>query len=275
MIRIVRSCVAAALTVAVMGIFGGSALAQDSKSGRIFCWKDKSGKVVGCGDKVPLEYQDSATREMDRRGVTRATTESAEDAARRRAQEKETSKQKAEEHKRLAEQKRQDAALLNTFSNDKEIDQKRDRDLQQLDSQLTQLQVSLRNATERYNDAKTRSDTSKDKKLAEALKEDVVKTVSERQRLEQQIAAKEKEKDEIRQRYADQKKRYLELRGEVPAAAVPAVSPSTQKAADQGKADKSQPSPKAANTTKEQFSDAIREKGPKGPTRDSDPSASK
>jgi len=275
MIRTVRSCVAAALTIALMGIFGGSAHAQDSKSGRIVCWKDKSGKVVGCGDRVPPEYQDSATREMDRRGVTRATTESAEEAARRRAQDKETSKQKAEEQKRMADQKRQDTALVNTFSNEKEIDQKRDRDLQQLDSQVTQLQVSLRNATERYTDAKTRSDAgSKDKKLAEALKEDVAKTAAERQRLEQQIAAKEKEKDEIRQRYADQKKRYLELRGEAPSAAAPAASPSTQKAADQGKADKSQSSQKAA-ATKEQVSDAIKERVPKGLTRDSDPTAAK
>lgn len=275
MTRTLHSCAAAALTIALVGIFGGSALAQDGKSGRIFCWKDKSGKVVGCGDKVPLEYQDSATREMDRRGVTRATTESAEEAARRRAQDRETSKQKAEEQKRIAEQKRQDTALLNTFSNEKEIDQKRDRDLQQLELQLTQLQVSLRNASERYNDAKARSDSgSKDTKMAEALKEDVAKTTSERQRLEQQIAAKEKEKDEIRQRYADQKKRYLELRGEAPAAAAPAAGTSTQKAADQGKADKSQSSQKAA-TTKEQVSDAIKQRVPKGLTRDSDPTAAK
>ncbi len=118
------------------------------------------------------------------------------------------------------------------------------------------------------------ANASKDKKLAEALKEDVAKTLSERQRLEQQIAAKEKEKDEIRQRYADQKKRYLELRGEAPAAPVPATASSTQKAADQGKADKSQSSQKAA-TTKEQASDAIKQRVPKGLTKDSDPTAAK
>src|SRR4030095_3246872 len=200
----------------------GSVLAQDKSSGRIVCWKDKSGKIVGCGDKVPLEYQDSATRELDRRGVTRATTESAEEAARRRAQEKETAAQKAEEQRRAAEQKRQDTALLSTFSNEKEIDQKRDRDLQQLDLQLTQIRVSHKNASDRYTEAKARSDSgSKDVKMSEALKEDLAKTAAERQRVEQQIAAKEKEKEEIRQRYADQKKRYLELSGETATAAGP------------------------------------------------------
>jgi hypothetical protein len=216
-----RSLMTAALAAAfalVVGVLGWSAQAPaQDKPARIVCWKDKNGKVVGCGDKVPVEYQDRATQEMDRRGVTRATTESTEDAAKRRAREQEAAKEKAEEAKRLAERKRQDAALLATFSSDKEIDQKRDRDLQQLDLQLDQLKVSLKNATERHTEAKSRSDASKDKKAADMLKEDVTKAAAEQKRLEQSIATKEKEKEDIRKSYADQKKRYLELKGEATA----------------------------------------------------------
>jgi hypothetical protein len=220
MARTGRTLVTAALALAVAGAWFAPVQAQD-KPGRIVCWKDKNGKVVGCGDKVPLEFQDSAQREMDRRGVTRSTTESAEDAAKRRAQEQEAARQKQEETKRLAEQRRQDAALLNTFSSDKEIDQKRDRDLQQLDLQVTQLKVSLKNATERYNEAKSRSAAaaSKDKKTADMLKEDMAKTAAEQKRLEQSISAKEKEKEDIRKSYAEQKRRFLELRGETTAGA--------------------------------------------------------
>ncbi len=227
MITTVRTGVSAALAAVfafvLAGAFGASALAQSKDGkGRIICWKDKSGKVVGCGDKVPQEYQNSATREMDRRGVTRATTESAEDAAKRRAVEQEAAKVRAEDQKRLAEQKRQDAALLNTFSNEKEIDQKRDRDLQQIDLQLTQFKVSLKNATDRHIEAKARSDAgAKDKKTSDMLKDDLTKSAGEKQRLEQTVTAKEKEKDEIRLRYAEQKKRYLELRGGETTAANP------------------------------------------------------
>src|SRR5262245_47638111 len=116
MIRTGRAAAAVALALA-LGFAAGPVLAQgkDGK-GRIVCWKDKSGKVVGCGDKVPPEFQDAATREMDRTGVTRGTTESSEDAAKRRQKEQEVAKTKAEEEKRLAEQRRQDTALLNTFS---------------------------------------------------------------------------------------------------------------------------------------------------------------
>lgn len=220
----ITAALAAVFALVLAGTFGTSALAQSKDGkGRIVCWKDKSGKVVGCGDKVPPEYQDSATREMDRRGVTRGTTESTEDAAKRRAADQEAAKVRAEEQKRLAEQRRQDTALLNTFSNEKEIDQKRDRDLQQIDLQLTQFKVSLKNATDRHTEAKARSDAgSKDQKTLDMLKDDLAKSAGEKQRLEQTVNAKEKEKEEIRLRYADQKKRYLELKGGETTAATPA-----------------------------------------------------
>jgi len=216
-----------AIALAALTAFPSIAPAQSKGDGkgRIVCWKDKSGKVVGCGDRVPPEYQDSATREMDSRGVTRATTESSEDTAKRRAQEQAAAKAKAEEAKRLAEQQRQDSALINTYTSDKEIDQKRDRDLQQADIQMGQMKTSLKNATDRYNDVKARSETAaKDKKgPSDALKDELAQATSEKQRFEQLVAAKEKEREEITRRYAEQKKRYLELRGEAPAATPPST----------------------------------------------------
>ena len=51
--------------------------AAQAQSGKIVCWKDKAGKTVGCGDKVPPEYQDNATSELNKRGVTVKQTEAA------------------------------------------------------------------------------------------------------------------------------------------------------------------------------------------------------
>ena len=63
----IHSLVTALAAAAALMAFSGSALAQASKgSGKIVCWKDKAGKVVGCGDRVPPEFQDSATKELDR-----------------------------------------------------------------------------------------------------------------------------------------------------------------------------------------------------------------
>lgn len=214
---------AAASLAALLGAAGSGV--EDVAAQKIICWKDKSGKVIGCGDRVPPEYQDSAIKELDRRGVTRKTTESAEDAAKRRAHEAELARQKAEENKRLAEQRRQDAALLATFSSAAEIDRKRDRELAQIDMQITQLRVSLKNATERHDEAKKRSAAAQkaNTPVSPVLQDEIAKAASAKQRLEQGIAGKEQEKAEIRRRYDEDKKRYLELRGAV---RVTAPSPS-------------------------------------------------
>src|SRR5215208_204101 len=123
--------------------------AAEAQSGKIVCWKDKSGKVIGCGDKVPPEFQSSATKELDSRGVTRKQTESAEEANRRREKEQDLAKTKVDDDKKALDQKRQDTALLETYASEKEIDAKRDRDLQVLDLQIEQLEGAVKNATQR------------------------------------------------------------------------------------------------------------------------------
>lgn len=220
----VNSTFARSMVVAVLAQFafaGVPVLAQDKSKGggKIVCWKDKSGKVVGCGDSVPPEYQSSATKELDKRGVTRKTTESAEDSAKRRAQEKEVAEKKAAEEKRLADQRRQDNALLATYANEQEIDMKRDRELKAVETQISQTQGALKNAETRLQDAKSR------KSDAEAAR-----ASAEIDKLQKTVAAKEKEREELRQTYTGQKKRYQELKGTsqratAPAPAAPAPAP--------------------------------------------------
>lgn len=187
-----------------------------AQSGRIVCWKDKSGKVVGCGDKVPQEYLGNASQELDAHGVTRKTTESAEEVRRRREKEQESKRTKVEEDRRSIEQKRQDHALLATYANEKEIDLKRDRDLQALDLQLDQLTGALKNSTQRFNEVKARADAAEKAKkpLAPALKDELDRATQERQRLEASVQSKQKEKDDLRERFAEYRKRYTELKAE-------------------------------------------------------------
>jgi len=224
-----------ALLALALAVTGGSALAQSK--GKIVCWKDKSGKTVGCGDSVPPEYQLSATKELDKRGVTRKTTESAaEQAAKVKAPDVDLAKQKAqteEEQRKLAEQRRQDNALINTFANEKEIDVKRDRELQSLELQLGQLKGSLKNANDRQAEINARSDAlEKNKKpVPDNVKAEKAQAAEETNKLQQRVAAKEKEMDEIRTRYAEYRKRFSDLKGTPQPAAspAPAASPSPKK----------------------------------------------
>jgi cell division protein FtsN len=195
-----------ALALAALWSMPDAAFAQAKPATKIVCWKDKSGKVIGCGDKVPPEYQDSATKELDARGVTRKTTESSEQAAQRRAREQEAAAVRAEQDRKALDQKRQDIALLETFSNEKEIDLKRDRELGILDLQIEQLNTALKSATTRYTAAE------KNKAASPATKDELARATAEKERLEKAVVAKQSEKEDLRKRYAEYRRRYTELR---------------------------------------------------------------
>jgi len=223
--NIMRGIFSAILALA-LAVGAGSALAQ--AKGKIVCWKDSSGKTVGCGDSVPPEYQTSATKELNKQGVTRKTTESAADQSTKiKALDPDLSKQKeqmAEEQRKQAEQRRQDNALINTFADESEIDRKRDRELQSLELQLNQLKVSLKNATARQNEINARVDTiEKSKKpVPDNIKADKTQAAEESSKLQLRVAAKEKEMNELRVRYAEFRKRFSELKGTPQPAASPA-----------------------------------------------------
>lgn len=221
----------AAVALAALLVWGGSVAQDAAAASKIVCWYDKNGKQVGCGDTIPPEYQNNASREIDKRGVTRKTTESAEEQAKRKAKEQESEKEKAELAKKAAEQKRLDSALVNTYSNEKEIDLRRDRDLVTIDGQLNQLKVVLKNASDRQNEVKGRIDAGAKagKPATDIQKEDLARAEADLRKAEQNLADKEKEKEEIRKRYADMRARYIELKSGGQAAAPAPAAPAKKK----------------------------------------------
>ena len=208
-------CLAAILMTAFFGFAGAAADAR--AAGRIVCWKDANGKVVGCGDRVPPEYYDSATKELDKRGITRKTTETAEEAERRRAEEEERARKEAEERRRMADQRRRDSALLATYSSEREIDDRRDRELEQVEAQMKQLDVALKNVVERRADLEVRLEAARrNENLAEAvpgLQRDLDDLRAEQRRLEQRMAGREKDMTDVRARFEAQKQRFRALTG--------------------------------------------------------------
>lgn len=231
MLDFTRAFFAAALALVLAAFMAGTVLAQSKGSGKIICWKDKSGKVVGCGDKVPPEYEDSATKELDRRGVTRKTTETAEEQAKRAAQDEAQAKQKADGKKLQAEQSRRDSALLNTYANETEIDQRRDREVQVVEAQITQLRVSHTNAIARLKDAQSRIAAAEKAKKppSDALKGEAEDAAAAMAKLEQNIASKNKDVEDIRARYAQTKQRYMALQSGGAQAAAPSAAPAAAK----------------------------------------------
>ena len=204
---------------------------QAQGSGKIICWKDKSGKVVGCGDKVPPEFQDSATKELSQRGVTIKQSDAPLTAGQRRAQQADAERKQAEEQKAAA-QRRQDKAILDTFTNEKEIDLKRARDVQQLESTIETLQTNLKNANDRQAQGRARIEQSRKNKkpVPPAVQQEFDRSEGEKAKIEIQIAQKRKEIAALNQKYDEIKKRFAELMGGAAgSSARPALQPAPAK----------------------------------------------
>ena len=212
----------ASLTMALLLALSSSMAAEVPKGPAtgIVCWKDKAGKTVGCGDKVPPEYQDNAQQELNKRGMTVKQTDAALTPEQSRAQAAEIERKKADEQKRLDE-KRRDRALLDSFTTEKEIDLKRSRDIQQIEVNIAAQQTNLKNTTDRLNEIKNKIEQIKkqNKPVPEALQEDATRFETEKSKIQTQILQKRKEIVERNQEYDDMKKRFLELKGVAPAAA--------------------------------------------------------
>lgn len=191
------------------------AAASAVQAQKIVCWKDKTGKVVGCGDRVPPEFQQNESKTLDNRGIVRGTTVSAEEAAKQKAKAQEQAALKAEEDRRIAEQRRQDSALVNTYTSEKEIDQRRDREVQVVELQITQLKAALQKATQGEAATQQRYDavSKSGKPVPPTLSDELARATGERKRIETRIAEGEKDKAAITARYTEQKARYIELRG--------------------------------------------------------------
>jgi len=182
---------------------------------KIVCWKDKTGKVVGCGDRIPPEFRENESKILDSRGLPRGTKVSAEEAERLKEEEQKKAAQKAEENRRLAEQRRQDSALINTYTSAREIDQRRDRELQVVELQITQLKASLKGAAEAHARTQKRHDSlaKGGKPAPDNVRDELARATEEKNRLEARIAEKEKDKERITANYAEQRSRYIELKG--------------------------------------------------------------
>jgi chromosome segregation ATPase len=221
----------------------GSAQAQ---SGKIVCWKDKSGKT-SCGDKVPPEFQDNSVKELNRQGITVKESTPPMTPEQKKAQQAEAERKKAE-NQIAAEQHRKDKALLETFTTVKEIDLKRNRDIQLIESNIEAQQANLKNATDRQADARIRMEQYKkeNKPVPASLQEDYDRSESNKTKIQAQITQKRKDIVDLNLQYDEMKKRFAELTGTAPAAAPTPVSAPAPAAGGTKPAPAAPPAPPAA-----------------------------
>ena len=200
---------------------------------RIFCCDDARGRKV-CGDFLPAACQGRAYEERDNRGFVSKTVEApltAEQQARRDA---EVARKEADA-KKAAEERRRTLALLATYSSAKDIDSVRDRNLAEIDKGIKEAQKRLEEAEKKKQKLDSDKEFYKGRALPEQVKADVRDNDKEIHAQQAAIADKTREVEDVRKRFADEKKRYLELTGkkstESSAAAAAAPAPAAAPAA--------------------------------------------
>jgi len=202
---------------------------------RIFCCDDKDGRKV-CGDFLPKECQGRAYVERDNKGFISKHVEAPLTAEQQARRDIEMAKQE-ENKKKAVEDRRRTLALLSTYSNPNDVDKARDRALAEVEKNMKESQVRLEEALKKKKKLDSEKEFYKGKALPPAIKSQLAENEAEIKGQEALIAGKKKEMDDVRTKFAEEKRRYIELTGKkgadpapADAAAVPtaaAVTPPT------------------------------------------------
>jgi hypothetical protein len=181
-------------------------------------WVDDKG-VTHYGDRIPPEFKDKANAELSKRGITIRRTDQALTPEEIRVRQEDEARARQDDV-RVKEQKRRDQALLQTFTTVKDIELKRDRDLQQIDLGIANNQAVLKSAEKRLVENRARAEglAKARKPVPDGLREDIESDETEKQRLEGLIEQKHRELTAVREKYDDYTRRFVELQSATPGA---------------------------------------------------------
>ena len=171
---------------------------------KLYKWVDDKGETH-YGEVIPPEYANKDNVQFNEKGREIKKKEVANEAA--------SDKNGPEENQAAIDRRRKDKALVNTYSNEKEIDLARDRNLQQLEARINSVQLLIKSAQESLDGYHKEEEGAKKSgnKIHASLQSDITEAENKLAKLKQDLAnAKEKEAA-VRASYEADKMRYREL----------------------------------------------------------------
>lgn len=199
------------LPVLLLALAAGTSAAEEKQ--KLYRWVDKQGQVH-YGDSVPAEYAEQDRDVLNKQGVKVGREEGTitpEEAAAKAAEDKAA----REEQKR----KLRDRVLLQTYQSVQELEILRDNRLELVDAQLTIQEQSLSNlraqrakfqrSATRYAPVNTDSGAQP---IPDELATDLARSASDIQTQETNLIRRREERENIRQTFEADIKRYQELR---------------------------------------------------------------
>jgi hypothetical protein len=194
--------------LAAIGLLLAFAQAHAQPAQRMYKCIDAKGKTYYT-QVPPRECLGQSTQELSRQGLVTRQNEvlTPEQKAAREAEKK----KKAEEDRIAGEQRRKDAALLNTYSSEKDIEDARARALKQAQDQIQATEKNIAEAEKRRDGFEKEKEFYVKKQLPAKLQQDIRNNEITIKNQRELLEAKKKEIGSINAKYDDDKRRYVEL----------------------------------------------------------------
>lgn len=177
---------------------------------KMYKWVDDKG-TTHYGETIPPEFAGKDRVELNKEGriVKKIGVLTAEE----HRVKKETEAKKLADEKIALEQKRHDATLTNTYSNEAEIDLARKRNLQQIEARITNNQSQLKMANESLLSLQQEVEkrTKVNKPVPVSLQEDILQSQTQADKLKKILDKSLAEKAVVEARFDADKARYKEL----------------------------------------------------------------
>jgi hypothetical protein len=202
-----RRASATLAALATIALAGGAAPA--SAAGFFYCCVDAAGKQV-CGDTLPQACYGRAYRELGDGGRTLRVIEAPLTPEQRAARTAEVARQKAEEDAHR-EQQRKDQALMNTYGSEQDIDLMRQRAEADIDKSIKAAEAKIAEIKLQRKKFENEAEFYKKKPLPNDVRRGMTDADYEIKAQELLIEAKKKDREAVRAKYDEDKRRYVEL----------------------------------------------------------------
>ena len=196
------------MLVGAAALFAAISLNAEAK---LYKWVDDKG-VTHYGETIPPEYANRDTKQLDKGRII-------DRDEKRDAGKKGPAKKEVVEDKAVIEAQRRDNALLATYSNEKEIDLARDRNLLQVEARVNSYTTMLKSAEATLAGLLQERDAinKNGRKMPASLIQDITEAEALVVRRKKELETSNKEVEAVKARYAADKQRYRELKGISPA----------------------------------------------------------
>ncbi len=199
---------------------------------KMFKWVDSKGKTH-YGDTIPAEYANQGNEQLDKRGQVIDKTNAALTPAQIKQRDDAEAASKKEKEDSVETQRR-DKALLATYTVLKEIDSSLQRNLGQLDVQITSFELRMKSVQSRLTNLKMQEAgfAQRKKPVPPDVLNGIKSSEDEIAHLRDNVIRLNQDKETMRKRFAADKARFRELKGIPPEPSpAPAVeSPATPQA---------------------------------------------